>query len=486
MGPPGKASAASAGAPLGARGGVEQGSRRGKPSVAQAKHHAGQRLLGCERAENGQFEHDGQRVGGSGELHAHISPPVTLLAKGNERSSDFDPLAGVGTNGALGSSPATAHPASKEPDSQPDRLAALQDSYALRTQLRRHAADKRIAVCGTRVFGDPVVVTQELGSGERRAHWKGVILCNRVGCSVCGAVRARRFGERVQRMLQAGGDWQHVIFTVPHSRRDAWGDVFERLLQGLRDLSKGTSGYVLKTVVKATARATEDTWGMRAGWHVHFHVLWQLGRPLLEAERQLLGERWAQVTGAHAEYGMRFGACFNCDQADQRAKAARYVSKLAAELSGTAKQAHPEHFSLGDIMRRAAAGDPRFVALLREYQTAAKGRRLYQLDRRARQLHDAAPELPELTVLREWHTSVDRAEFSGLSRAERYGGEPLAVFLPLEVATRTRGDPSDDVADVVGALLQAFDSPKPNAWPPCSRSKVKASAVLHVDFSKAR
>jgi hypothetical protein len=366
---------------------------------------------------------------------------------------------GIETPGAaLGSLTGYYPDSEKTAEYEAEQRARLLESYELRTKLRTHAADERIAVCGTRVFGDPAVVCQELGSGERRAHWSGVILCNRAGCSVCGAVRARKFGDRVRRTLAAGGTWQHVIATVPHRRGDSWASVYERLLIGLQDLSRGKAGKVHNGLLEASIRATETTWSARNGWHVHFHLLFKIRREYLEAEKMLIREQWSQFTNAALEHGLRFGACFDCDQPEQAGAAASYVSKLAAELSGHGKRAHAEHWTMGEVFRRAAHGEPLFVGLLREYQTATKGRRIYQLDRRAKLLHDQAPELPELVVVQEWRTTVERAEFSGLSRAERFGREPLAVYLPLEVAIAARGDPAEHVCGAIDDLLRAFDT----------------------------
>lgn len=338
------------------------------------------------------------------------------------------------------------------------RDVGLASEFEVRALLRQYATDSRIAVCGARVYGDPVLVTTEYEGGERRAHWTGVILCNRAGCPVCAGIRARRFGERVRRTLGAGGRWLHVTFTVPHRRCDDWSRVYERLLTGVRELTHGQCGrVVMRDLVLATIRATETTWSQRSGWHVHFHCLWHVRRSLLPAERALVSEHWARTTDADLQHGVHFGAEFNCDVDGDRQRAAQYVSKLAAELSGACKVAQSEHWSLGEMFARAAEGDSMFVSLIREYQQATKGRRIYQLDRRAVRLHDAAPELPGPAVVAVWRTCLHREEFGGLARIERRARDRLSVYLPLEVAQRCRGDPSEDVWDTVNSLLQGLD-----------------------------
>ena len=344
----------------------------------------------------------------------------------------------------------------------PDALAHLASEYECRARLRPHVADRRVAACGCIVYGDPSIVTIEYADGTRKARWSGVILCNRAGCPVCGAIRARRFGERVRRTLGSGGLWQHVILTVPHRAGEAWSVVYDRLLHGIRDLTHGQAGRVLRGLQEASIRATESTWSVRSGWHVHFHCLWRLRRPMMAAEFDVLEQQWCERTAAEKGYGMRLGASFDCNHADQRNWAAKYVSKLSLELSGSGKHAHPEHFTMGEVFTRASrASDDRdrmFLGLVREYQEATKGRRIYQLDRRAKRMHDAAPELPERVVVREWRTEVYREEFSGLSRAERHRRVWDAVYLPLEVAATARGDPASAISAAIDSLLQAYDS----------------------------
>lgn len=348
-----------------------------------------------------------------------------------------------------------ASPASPPAD-RLDRFWCLND---IRTRVRKHAVTQRIAMCGTIVYTDPHIVTQELASGERRVHWSGVMLCQRAGCPVCATTAAGKFREKVERTLRgAGGLWQHVIITVPHQRGDSWRATYNRVLAGLQELSKGLAGSVVMPLVEATIRAAETTVSERSGWHPHCHLMWKLKRPLLLAEQEILQKQWADRTGASPEHGLRLGASFDCSDGAGARAAANYVGKLAQEMSGGHKHAHPEHWTLGEVYSRAADGDARSIAWVREYQEQTKGRRLYQFDARAKALHDAAPELPELQVVQEWHTLVDRAEFSGLSRAERYLREPAALWLPLEVAARSRGDPADAIADTITSLLQAFDS----------------------------
>lgn len=349
---------------------------------------------------------------------------------------------------------------SATPADDSERLRRLASSYELRAELRPYAVDDRIRKCGSVVYTDPQLITEEYEDGSRSARWSGVVLCNRAGCPVCGAARARRFHDQVLRTLGSGGLWQHVILTVPHTPADSWSDVYERLLAGVRGLSHGQAGRIVMRDVQATIRATETTWSMRSGWHVHLHVLWRVPRPLLDAERRLLATQWAETLGRTPRelehmraHGVRWGRLCDCDLGGARREAASYVSKLAHEMSGAHKSAHPEHWTLGELYQRATE-DEQFVPLVQEYQRATKGRRLYQLDRRAQRLHDAAPELPERVVVRSWTYPVDRQEYRSLSRRER-AGDALALYLPLEVAVRARGDPLDEVEDTVYSLLAA-------------------------------
>lgn len=346
------------------------------------------------------------------------------------------------------------------PVADTERLNRLSSSYELRARLRSHAADARIAKCGSVVYTDPTLITDEMEDGSREARWSGIVLCNRAGCPVCGAAKAKRFRESVLRTLSSGGLWQHVILTVPHTPGEEWSEVYERLLNGVRASTKGLTGRVVMEEVDASIRATESTWSTRSGWHVHLHVLWKLRRPLLDEERAIMARQWSETTGAHPVHGCMFGLAFNCVLEQKRRQAASYISKIASEMSGCGKSAHPEHWTLGELYHRACE-DETFVPLVQEYQMATKGRRLYQLDRRAQALHDTAPELPERVVVRSWITVVDRVEFRGLSQRERFGGDVLATYLPLEVAIRARGDPRDQIEDTIYGLLSASWNEKP-------------------------
>jgi hypothetical protein len=254
-----------------------------------------------------------------------------------------------------------------------------------------------------------------------------------------------------------GGTWQHLILTVPHGPEDAWSKVYERLLEGLRGLSKAQSGRLVMADVLASIRATETTYSVRSGWHVHFHVMWKTKRELLPEEQAMVAREWAASTGASVEWGCRFGLTIHADDEAERRMGAAYVTKIAAEMSGTAKGAHGEHWTLGELFRRAADGE--WIDRYQEYQTATKGRRLYQLDRRAAHLRDAAAELPKPTIVNTWVTMIERRDFSKLARAERR--DPMAIYLPLEVAARCRGDPSDTIEEHVWYYLEATTGPPP-------------------------
>ncbi len=351
---------------------------------------------------------------------------------------------------ALGSTPRIL-PTGHE---KPSRLERLLSSYRVRAELRRHATSPRIAKCGRVVHEDPTVVTELLSSGERQARWTGVVTCQRTGCPVCEAAKAVKLSRVVRRLLGVGGTWQHVAFTVPHEAGEAWGRVYQRALDGIRGLSHGVVGRVLRPLVLATVRATETTWSARNGWHVHAHVLWKLARPLTESERETVVAAWGEHTGAN-EHGVRFGRTYYAHTAGD---AGQYLAKLALEIAGVRKRAHGEHWTLGDLYQRAARGER--VDLIQHYQRETRGKRLYQLDKRAKRLHDGAPPLADQLVVERWVTPIERQHFSRLSRAEY--GDPIAIYLPLETAIRCRGDPSNDVEDAIWeaiAFSEAAEKP---------------------------
>lgn len=335
----------------------------------------------------------------------------------------------------------------RAPVSREERLLS---GFWVRARLRKSATCNRIAKCGRVVHTDPAVVTELTADGERQARWTGVVTCQRTGCPVCEAAKARKLGRTVRRLLGSGGTWQHVALTVPHVAGEAWGTVYQRAADGVRGLSHGRVGRVLRPLLLATVRATETTWSERSGWHVHFHVLWKLARPLDDDERATIAAAWAELTEASAEHGVRFGRTYNAGNAGE---AAAYLEKMALEIAGAGKSAHGEHWTLGELYQRAAKGDR--VDLVQHYQRETRGRRIYQLDRRAKALHDAAPEPAGQVIVETWVTPIERRHFSALSRAEC--SDPLAMYLPLEIAIRCRGDPGNDVEDQVFESIRLPD-----------------------------
>lgn len=374
----------------------------------------------------------------------------------------YEPTSGSvsaqGTDGALGSLTSYCRASVETAANDGPGLERLSGSFELRAKLRPIATDERIAKCGRVVYTDPCVVTEEYSDGTRTARWTGICLCNRAGCPVCGAAKARKFHDQTLRALSMGGWWHHIILTVPHSPEDEWSQVYERLLDGLRWLSKGTSGRLVMGEVEASIRATETTWSVRSGWHVHLHVLWRVKRPLLPEEQAMMAREWAAATGAHPVYGCRFGMAIDAKKDGQRRMAAGYLTKIALEMSGAGKAAHSEHWTLGELYERAGRGE--CVELVQQYQRQTKGRRLYQLDRRAALLRDAAPDLPERVVTAMWVTEVHRKDFRLLSRSER--ADALAIYLPLEVAAKSRGDPTDVVDEHIWYYLEASTGPPPD------------------------
>ena len=420
---------------------------------------------GAQLARNGAAR-VGPSVGGPeggppGPFSGGECASVAVIGRERDENPNPSPPVERATEAPLGSitgyCPGGINPAAaiepQRPEASCASLDRLRSGYELRARLRPYAVDARIAKCGRVVHCDPEVLTEELADGTRRARWVGVCLCNRAGCPVCARVRARKLGEQIERCLSGGGRWRHVIVTVPHRAGEAWADVYERVLVGVRAMTHGLAGRVLAGIVEATIRSTESTWSVRNGWHVHCHLLWRVRRPLLAEEEHICRQQWAAATGASEEHGFKFGAEFRGDLDKERRDAAKYLTKVVAELAGAGeKEAHGEHFELAELYQRAATGEPLFVDLVREYQRSTRGRRIYQLDRRASAMRDAAPPLPETEVLRSWTTWVDRRDFSALARVERL--DAGAIYLPLEVAARCRGDPWEDVDEAIGSLLR--------------------------------
>ncbi|GAH95366.1 unnamed protein product [marine sediment metagenome] len=121
---------------------------------------------------------------------------------------------------------------------------------------------------------------------------------------VCAYRIAVQRGKEVQAVIQAvrhaGGDVYHVVFTIPHDRRD---DLKEMRQAVTKAHTKTVSGRPWKKIkhdlgIIGWVRALEVTHGW-FGWHPHLHILLFTRHPLSQAQIdvlwQFLYERWSDA-----------------------------------------------------------------------------------------------------------------------------------------------------------------------------------------------
>jgi hypothetical protein len=230
-------------------------------------------------------------------------------------------------------------------------------------------------------------------SGETRR--RGIHACRNVNvCPVCWS--RRRIQERAEIVhagslwAAAGGGLGKLVITVPHRQGETLADVLARLDDRTDSLRKGRAGVELRNEwgVEGLIRATEITWG-RAGWHPHQHWLMFGREPFSDPARaglwRWIKDRWSKRATKDPESPLYkpddgpsdVSAIDPGDLDDHgghitkgpsRSTEERYYQALANNDDMLAMYLAP--FVFGD---EAAAGDPFFAAVWREYEQTVHG-----------------------------------------------------------------------------------------------------------------
>lgn len=305
-------------------------------------------------------------------------------------------------------------------------------------------------------------VTAPVGAcepGARTAWWSGVLRCGRQhSCPVCAAQRAAARARDLDAMMRAdiAGRWQMLTLTMRHTREDALADSLVKLMDAWRRC-RATRAVrdIMKRRVTASVRAVEVTFSFAYGWHPHIHLLWRT-EEWTDEERATLALEWLRALGdaaAPVEVAVHWSSAIGAWCSER----ASYLSKLGAELAG-----------VGKVSRNRASMSPWQLASSgfrdrwKEYQGAMRGRRTLEMDERARELADAAPEAgPKL--LRELEVVLHGEEYRDVARFEH--SDPEVWSLVFEAAESPM--PWEDVEHVVRAALQGFASwgAEPWRWP---------------------
>lgn len=333
--------------------------------------------------------------------------------------------------------------------------AKLESAYALRASLRRLAVTARVRDCGRRAIAPTATLeVRQKQSGEREAWFAGVLRCGRQhSCPVCGARRAAQRAQELTDVQRAdsglaltltlpsekrgprevsigAGTWRMVTLTLRHRSGAALAPMLVQLFDAWR-ATRATRAVreVFAARVSASARALEVTWSERNGWHPHIHLMLRTS-DWTDEERATLEREWlARVPGL---------AGVAVQWSDTPAK---YLAKLGAEVAGVAKEAKRGHFNAWQIAR-AALGSASFAELWREYQQAMHGKRILELDERAKALGALAPA-PD-AYAQTWSIELYSEEYCDLARLEAH--DPLALWLVLDCVCTSGCDPPHELA----------------------------------------
>lgn len=326
----------------------------------------------------------------------------------------------------------------------------LANAYALRAKLRPYATNKRVRDCGRRpISGQPAVVVQEFKS-HRCAWWLGVLRCGRQhSCPVCAAKKAAERADELDRMMQGDpcGRWQMVTLTLRHHAGERLEDLLAELMGALRRVRRTRAiRAVFDLRVTATVRALEVTWGAN-GWHPHVHLLMRTSE-WTRYDRETLAQEWRRAIPGRTVDGV--AVVWSTPIESWHSKRALYLTKLGAEVAGVEKRCKNGNLTPWQIAERAV-NDERARARWAEYQNTMKGRRLLELDERAKALVLAAPpaEEPE----RVWRCDMFAEEFAELVKLERL--VPTILWEVLETAIHSGADPPAQVRITVDDALGA-------------------------------
>lgn len=209
----------------------------------------------------------------------------------------------------------------------------------------------------------------------------GVRSCGLVwSCPVCAAkIKSRRAVEleaATRLHVERGGSLSMMTATVRHDSSMSLVDVRSAVAGSWRKLQRRKSWLAIRELLEGQVVAPEVTVGVN-GWHPHLHILMFIRSGVLQSEIDVLVGRvvddWrALVTEAlgvspsieRGVHVLHFGI-------NAEAAAARYLSKVAKELTGGDLKSGRDPFSLLDDV---AQGDAQAIARWFEFTAAMKGR----------------------------------------------------------------------------------------------------------------
>ncbi|MFJ4562095.1 protein rep [Streptomyces massasporeus] len=324
--------------------------------------------------------------------------------------------------------------------------AARDAQFELREALRAISGLDRLKKCGVSVLAGGV--TPVIRNG--RAGFAGVVTCGSVHVCPCCSTSVRRV--RQNELDQVGQFWEcqscglvMMTLTMRHYERDPLGSLADMQREAWKRGFGMNAGRTWRQAkkdfgIRGFVRAWEVTHGPN-GWHVHYHVLLFLARPLDShqvAELQHLAYTvWADAllkVGARMPVetsekdGKPVAVRIDAPDRGESGQLTRYLMKgqdgktrwgVAAELTRQdVKQGQGGHRTPFEIARAAVRpdADPRDVELWQEFEQTATGIRSLYWSNGLRKL------------LQEMGFELDDRDDTGVASDEASAGTPLACI----------------------------------------------------------
>ena len=264
----------------------------------------------------------------------------------------------------------------------------LSSKWDLQDTARALLPDTRLGSCNRTVEYHKDWV--DVCACKTHAWFNGTLRCGSVwACPVCSEKISRGRGEELEvgGKLAAGMGWGIYLatFTTKHSHDNpiplaAWRDLFA---EAQRKMKSGRAYKQLMARIEhqGDVRAQEVTHG-KNGWHPHIHAITFTLRPLEpNTIRRWRRELFCLWYRACARVGLELPAYRGLDgsyvgvdiQGGQHA--ARYITKFAAELTGSRnKVGRAKGRSPWQLLQAAHDGNTQAGALFVEYAEALKGK----------------------------------------------------------------------------------------------------------------
>lgn len=258
---------------------------------------------------------------------------------------------------------------------------------------------RRITTCGLPI-GALVTIRRHLG----RCFAAGLRACGSIWtCPTCAArIRARRELEiegALATHVAGGGTIGMMTLTMQHNATMSLASTVAGLNHAWQRLQQRRGYQPLYMALTGTITTMEITTGSgNAGWHPHLHILLLAGPDTTyeQVDKALAGLRrtWSELVNAKTTpYSLEHGLNLTWFGKDSAA-AAKYVTKLAKEITLNDTKSGNDPFSLLDVTGDVDV-DNRNAQMFLEYAHATRGRRAHRWSRGLRAALALEPELSD-------------------------------------------------------------------------------------------